>query len=314
MRTAALEPTRMQQSYQECERLARRSRSNFFLAFQTLPREMYLQMCVLYAFMRKTDDLSDQPGVPLPERHLLLSRWRGDLQQALAGNEAADPILRAMADVADKREIPASHLFEVIDGVAGDLTPRTFETFSELEHYCYQVAGVVGLCCLKIWGCHTAGPHPAAIACGTAFQLTNILRDLREDAERGRLYLPREEMTAFDYSAEDLQAGAFTEAFRDLMAFQVKRAWTFYQQAFPLARELTPPGRRIFLAFFDVYSQLLREIEKARFDVLSQRIHLSRWKKTRVVLSCLLRLEPKMIPLPAPRITSDQNSLNVQES
>lgn len=291
----------LEHSYRYCERLARRSRSNFFLAFQTLPRDMYLQMCVLYAFMRKTDDLSDQPGISLGERLLLLKQWNVALQEALSGQGSDDPVLQAMADVAQRREIPAAYLFEVIDGVSGDLTPRQFETFPELEHYCYQVAGVVGLCCLKIWGLQRTNPHPAAIACGTAFQLTNILRDLKEDAERNRLYLPQDEMQACRYSPEDLRAGIRNAAFRELMQFQVQRAWSFYQQAAPLAKELAPPGRRVFLAFFDVYSQLLREIEKVNYDVLSRRVHLSPWKKTRVILSCLLRLEPRLAALPPAR-------------
>jgi len=287
----------LESSYRLCELRARQSGSSFFLAFQTLPRRMYRQMCVLYAFMRQTDDLGDQPETPLFQRREALCAWKMNLQKTLATGESEDSVLAAMADVARKQGIPEKYLYEVIDGVSSDLTAREFETFPQLEHYCYQVAGVVGLCCLKIWEKEYSTPPPAALACGTAFQLTNILRDLKEDADRGRIYLPRQEMAAFRYSPDDLRAGRNNAAFRELMAFQVHRAWTFYQQAHPLAAELSPPGRRIFLAFFDVYSHLLREIERVDYDVFSQRIHLSRWKKTRVVLSCLLRLEPRISSL-----------------
>jgi len=250
-------------------------------------------MCVLYAFMRKTDDLGDQEELPLAVRTEQLQQWHSDLQAVLAGQVVSDPILVAMGDVAQHQEIPSTSLLEVIRGVQGDLTPRTFQTFPELEHYCYQVAGVVGLCCLKIWGYRGTEPLPAAIACGTAFQLTNVLRDLKEDAQRGRIYLPQEELQNYGYSAEELQQGVLNSCFRDLMQFQVDRAWSYYRDAFPLQEELSVPGRRIFLAFFDLYTSLLREIEKAEFDVFSRRIGLSRWKKVRVVMSCLLKLEPR---------------------
>jgi len=250
-------------------------------------------MCVLYAFMRRTDDLSDQENIPVPVRIEQLQQWQSDLQSALAGQTVSEPILIAMGDVVQRREIPPAYLLEVIHGVQGDLSPRTFQTFPELEHYCYQVAGVVGLCCLKIWGYRGSEPLPAALACGTAFQLTNVLRDLKEDVQRGRIYLPHQELQDYGYLPEELRQGVTNSRFRDLMRFQVDRAWSYYRDAFPLHEELSVPGRRIFLAFFDLYTSLLREIEKADFDVFSRRIHLSRWKKARVVMSCLFRLEPR---------------------
>lgn len=246
-------------------------------------------MCVLYAFMRHTDDVSDQEDLPLADRRERLLQWRLELAAALAGQVTSSPILPALTDVVQRQQIPHEYLKEVLNGVEGDLTPRTFQTFAELEQYCYQVAGVVGLCCLKIWGYHGPEPREPAIACGTAFQLTNILRDLKEDAQRGRLYLPQSELQTFGYTLNDLHSGHSGQAFQELMNFQVDRARSFYSQALPLQEQLSPPGRRIFLTFFDLYESLLSEIERANFDVLSQRIQLSRWKKIRVMLHCALR-------------------------
>ncbi|WP_437227675.1 phytoene/squalene synthase family protein [Planctomicrobium sp. SH661] len=277
-------------SYRFCEQLARRSGSNFFVAFRTLPREMFRQMCVLYAFMRCTDDLGDRTDIPLEERQQLLNTWKGELRSALAGQATSNPVLAALVHVSQVRQIPEQYLAEVIDGVSGDLTPRAFEHFHELEHYCYQVAGVVGLCCVQIWGYPGDPPTASSIACGTAFQLTNILRDLKEDSLQGRVYLPQSELRNAGLTVEDLQLGRICPAFRDLMQFQVERAWSFYREAAPLESQLSAPGRRIFLAFFDIYSSLLKEIERAKFDVFSERIHLSRFKKGCVALRCLLRM------------------------
>jgi phytoene synthase len=280
----------IEKSYRYCEQVARASGSNFFLAFHTLPRTMFREMCVLYAFMRQTDDLGDEAALPVQERQANINRWREDLAAVLKGEYAAGRSLPALADVVLKRSIPHEYLFDVIRGVEGDLSPRRFLTLAELEAYCFQVAGAVGLCCLRIWGFRGNEPREAAVACGNAFQLTNILRDLQEDSATGRLYLPAEDLTRFGYSEEDLVAGKRSPAFRQLMKFEVKRAWNYYDQALPLRNVLSPPGRRILLAFMDLYSSLLSQIEQANYDIFTTRIRLSRWKKLSVGLRCLLRL------------------------
>jgi len=265
---------------------------------------MYREMCVLYAFMRHTDDLSDQDELPVETRRQALAHWKNELVQTLDGTQTDNPILLAVADLAKRRNIPREPLIEVIHGVQGDLTPRVFTTFTELEHYCYQVAGVVGLCCLKIWGYRGEDSLPAAIACGTAFQMTNILRDLSEDAARHRVYLPECELSRFECSASDLHQGVLTPQLRKLMEFQVHRAWEFYREASLLQDRLSGPGRRIFLAFFELYSTLLRKIEAADYDVLSQRIRLSKWQKGWIALRCLLRLECRShVPVQASAVT-----------
>ncbi|WP_437194347.1 phytoene/squalene synthase family protein [Planctomicrobium sp. SH527] len=274
-------------AYSHCEQISRQSGSSFFVAFRLLPRSMYREMCVLYAFMRRTDDLSDDPQVPVPVRIEQLARWQQELGAALHGEFVASRELTALADVAMRRQIPEAYLFEAINGVRSDLQPRTFETFAELEHYCYQVAGVVGLSCLRIWGYEDSEPRESAIACGTAFQLTNILRDLGEDAANGRIYLPADELSRFGYSSEELKAGVRNAAFHDLMKFQVERAWSYYDAAIPLRHRLSPEGRKIYRGLFELYSSLLEQIERADYDVFSRRIRLSFWKKARIAARCL---------------------------
>jgi len=282
----------LQQSYEHCERIARQSSSSFFLAFRALPKEKFREMCVLYAFMRNTDDLGDDARLPVERRRQLLTNWNDDLTRACQGSYVPCRILPAVSDLVLKREIPLDDLRETIRGVQADLTPRTFETFADLESYCYQVAGVVGLSCLRIWGFQGPEPRESAIACGTAFQLTNILRDLKEDASHDRFYLPRQELERFGFSRADLQQGRRDGAFRELMRFQVQRAWGFYDQALPLAEVLSPEGRRIYLGLFDLYSSLLRQIEQANYDVYRKRIRIPLWKKARVALCCLLMWDP----------------------
>jgi 15-cis-phytoene synthase len=285
------------ESYRHCEALARRSGSNFVLAFLTLPRPMRRDMCALYAFMRHTDDLGDAPELPGEQsrgtRKERLLRWRDELAASLQGEPVTSAILPALADVVRRHAISQDYLFEVVDGVIGDLTSRSFRTFEELERYCFQVAGAVGLCCLHVWGLRegdnmTDEDRQRGIACGTAFQLTNILRDLGEDARQGRIYLPVEDLDRFGYPSEALREQSIDPAFRSLMQFEVERAWSFYREAAPLLERLPPEGRRILSTFVEVYSTLLREIERRDYDVFSSRVRLPRWKKASVVLRCLL--------------------------
>lgn len=280
----------LESSYQRCLDVVRRSGSTFVLAFRTLPRPMFRDMVVLYAFMRHTDDLGDDQAVPIAQRRIRLATWEDDLRAALAGNPPRSPLLPALAELALRRSIPAIHLHDVIRGVQTDLDPREFATFADLDQYCYLVAGAVGLCCLPVWGHRGELPREPALACGTAFQLTNILRDLAADARQGRVYLPTEDLRRFGVSQQQLAASRFDPQLRPLLEFETSRAWNHYRRALPLYESLDPDGRRIFSSFLELYSSLLREIEKRNFDVFSQPVRLPRWRKATVLLRCLLRL------------------------
>jgi 15-cis-phytoene synthase len=300
------------ESYQTCVQVARRTGQNFYYSFLTLPRRLAEDMCVLYAFMRRTDDLADAEELPVGIREVALHQWREHVRAALHGSATSPPltapipslldplgtsttplvdrhILTAIVDVVRRYHIPEQYLFDVIDGVESDLEVRRFETFRQLEDYCYHVAGVVGLCCIHIWGFEGTQAERLAIDCGTAFQLTNVLRDLAEDAARGRIYLPQEDLDRFGYSPEELRAGCRNFAFEALMKFEVDRARDYYDRSADLTACLSPPGRRIYTTMRDIYGGLLREIERRRYDVFTQRIRLSGFQKLKSALLAYLR-------------------------
>ena len=217
-----------------------------------------------------------------------LSRWRNDLQSALNGELPDHPIWPAIVDIIRRFDIPVPHLTAVIDGVEMDLTPHAFATFPDLSNYCYHVAGAVGLCCIRVWGCRDEAAVPFAVECGLAFQLTNILRDLAEDADQGRIYLPEEDLQRFGYTADDLRRRAINQEFRNLMAFETERAWFCYRRAEHLMAYLPPPGRRVLRIMREIYGGLLHEIERRDFDVYTRRVHLPAWKKCWITARALL--------------------------
>jgi phytoene synthase len=257
-------------SYAYCEALTRRSASNFYPAFYLLPREQRQGMFSLYAFSRITDDLVDGPDAPHAKR-APLERWRTDLLAALASRGDRHPIHPALRHTVERFRIPPGYLEEVIDGVSMDLTQSVYPTFADLYRYCYRVASAVGLSCVRIWGCRESSAHAPAEAAGIALQLTNILRDIPEDAARGRIYLPLEDLARFHYTPEDLIRGQLDERFRALLRFQAERTLEYYAAAAPLTGLLPSPGRAVFLLMLRTYRALLEEMIRRDFDVFSHR-------------------------------------------
>jgi phytoene synthase len=273
-------------SYRYCERLARREAGNFYHGFRLLPRGQRLAMCALYAFLRIADDLGDEPG-PLADKRRQLAGWRSGLERSLSG-EFSHPIHEALRHTVLSHDIPRQYLNDVLDGVEMDLGPVAYATFDELRGYCYRVASAVGLSCIHIWGFSDDRARVFAENAGLAFQLTNILRDLGEDAARDRVYLPREDLDRFGYSPADLRRGLRDDRFRALMRFEADRARRYYDAAWPLLPLLSPPGRAVFLVLARTYHGLLDAIQQRDFDVFSQRVSLSPWRK----LSFALRAIP----------------------
>lgn len=279
----------LEESFAWCRKLARRTAGNFYYSFIPLPRSMFRDMCALYAFMRISDDIGDDTQVPVEERRERLHAWRENLINALDGAVADHPALGALADVVRRRSVPREYLVAVLDGVAMDLQPLRFETFTDLSHYCYHVAGAVGLCCIHVWGFRDERAIPAAIDCGLAFQLTNILRDLREDVRAGRVYLPQEDLKRFEYTPADIAAGTLDDRFVNLMQFETARAREHYDRALSLFEYLEDAGKPILAAMLGIYGGLLTEIEHRGYDVYTRRVSLSKPRKLWIAAKAVLR-------------------------
>ncbi len=267
-------------SYAACHRIARRAAKNFYYSFLLLPRAKRRSMCALYAFLRRTDDLVDEEG-PVELRRRRLDAWRRSLDRALAGS-FDDPLLPALAHTVARWNIPPVYLHDVLDGVEMDLDDCCYETFDELELYCYRVASAVGLACLYIWGFDGEKACEPARKCGIAFQLTNILRDVKEDLQRGRVYLPAEDLRRFGYSADELKRGVRDDRFRALMRFEIERAEAYYREGAALHGHLHVQSRPVFVALTGMYRALLAEIRRRDGDVFSGRICLSPWRKIQI--------------------------------
>ena len=313
-RTPAAPPADLAPAFDHCARLARAAGKNFYWSFLTLPRAMRRDMAALYAFMRVTDDLGDDGAVPLDRRRLAVADWRERTAAALAGepvpaNEEHAAVLAAFADVAARRGIPAELPRDVIDGVAADLagppaepgSPRVFfRTPAELDAYCYHVAGAVGLCCLHVWGCGglDGAAREPALACGRAFQRTNILRDLAEDAAAGRVYLPVETLDRFGVEPADLLPDADRSADRDgervdarlarLLRCEIDRTRAEYAAAGPLFDCVSPAGRGVLRAMMAIYGGLLDRIEATGVGVLTRRVRVPAWRKAAAVAGGLV--------------------------
>jgi phytoene synthase len=241
-------------------------------------------MCAVYAFMRHCDDLSDEPGVSVEA----LEKWRRTLAVAFAGGPLdANPLLPALMHSVARYRIPHEYFYEMIDGVLTDLTPHTFNTFPELYLYCYKVASIVGLTIIHIFGFESPEALTLAEKCGIAFQLTNILRDVREDAERNRQYLPTEDLIRFNVPADELRAGVHTRNFVELMRYEADRAQRYYDESARLLQLVHPRSRSSLWALITIYSHVLDRIRKSGYNVLSRRISLSGREKSWILMQAL---------------------------
>jgi phytoene synthase len=264
--------TLVERSYAYCRQVARTQAKNFYYSFLLLSKPQRDAMCAIYAFMRYCDDLSDGPETATTEA---MAQWRAELDAALQGRYGLHPCWPAFHDSVRRYEIPARYFHEMIDGVTSDLEPRDIQTFGELYTYCYQVASVVGLTITHIFGYEAPQALILAEKCGIAFQLTNIIRDVKEDQEKGRMYLPKEDRDRFP----DL---------RELLAFETSRARNYYEESRPLLDMVHPKSRRSLWALIEIYRTLLDKIEASGYDVMSRRIRLSGIEKTGILVRALI--------------------------
>ena len=275
--------TALEDSYAHCRRVARTRARNFYYAFALLRREQRNAMCAVYAFMRYADDLSDEPGAS----RAAIELWRKALDEALAGRTGGHPALPAFHDTVRRYRIPPRYFHDMIDGVASDLEPQRYETFEQLYRYCYQVASTAGLTTIHILGFDSEAALGLAEKCGIAFQITNILRDIKEDADRGRIYLPAEDLARFHVSEDDIRGGVRTPEFIDLMDFEAGRARAYYKDSQPLLGLVHRGGRASLSALISIYSGLLDRIESSNYDVFARRISLTPAEKCWIAIRAL---------------------------
>ena len=280
--------TALARSYKHCARVSRQQARNFYYAFLVLPHQKRRAFCALYAFLRHSDDIPDDndPHQDPASRRRLLESWRKRLEAALEGNYDGSPLLPAWHDTVRRYDLPPEYFFELLQGAETDLDSVRFQTFPELYQYCYRVAGVVGLICLHVFGCKTGDREEAcrlAEACGIGFQLTNILRDLREDAARGRVYLPEEDLARFGYSRQQLCAGLAGDAYEHLVRFEAERARQYYRQAAPLLEMISRDSRPALWAMMALYSGILRRMEALGFPMLERRVEVSARAKLEIL-------------------------------
>jgi len=275
----------------ESRRITRRSASNLALAFALLPRVKRHQMSALYAFCRQVDDVADDESAPISQRREQLAAWRADVRRACAGDAPAFPVNRELQPVIERCRLPFARFDELIQGVEMDLDVHRYADYEQLDRYCYRVASVVGLLSIEIFGYQDAACRDYAVHLGKALQLTNILRDVRTDAGRGRIYLPLSELARAQVAPEEILRLEYSDRFAALAAGVAQRARKFYRQA----RESLPAvDRRSMIAaelMGAVYWRLLRKLERQRFNVFGPKpTRLSKPHKCLLVLQTWLRV------------------------
>jgi len=280
-------------AYGVCRQITRSAARNFYYGFLVLPRERRDALSAVYAFMRHSDDLSDDPGLSRREREDRLTEWRDALHRVAEGEHTDDPVLLAVADAQRRFKIPLELFDRLVEGTAMDVTPQPgeairYQTFDDLRRYCYHVASVVGLICIKIFGYRDPAAEALAEQCGLAFQLTNIIRDVKEDAAMGRVYLPEEDLQRFGRSAAELDPtclknGFDAAGFRPVLEFEAERARELYcaaEQLLPLIDEDSRPALWVLV---EIYRRLLEKIAARGYNVFGKKIRLSRREKLSVL-------------------------------
>jgi len=259
-------------SYQYCVDKTKQSGSSFTSSFRFLSPDRRQAMTVLYAFCREVDDVVDECSDADVAR-TTLNWWRNEVA-AVFGGQPTHPVCQALIPVVKRFNLPQEHLLEIIDGMEMDLDQPRYADFKSLQLYCYRVASVVGLLSAEIFGYTDRETLKYAHDLGIAFQLTNIIRDVGEDARRNRIYLPMDEMQQFGVTAADILNSRETENFQKLMAFQIERAQRFYDQALAHLPAVDRKAQRTGLIMAAIYRAVLEEVERSGCHVLKERVSL----------------------------------------
>ncbi len=296
-------PPQLVMAYSVCKGITRTNAKNFYYAFMVLPRRKREALCAVYAFMRLCDDIADDPKLSLPERRQKLDAWLDALHRAQQGQPTDDAILLALTDAQRRYAIPSGLLDELAHGTAMDLEDAEsaaqgatashltvqYKTFEELRLYCYRVASVVGLVCIHIFGYRDPAAESLAEQCGLAFQLTNIIRDVKEDASLGRVYLPEEDLAKFNLSASELLAAPDPLRFRPVLALEADRAREFYASGHALIPYIAEDSQPALWVLVTIYRRLLEKIAEKQYDVFTSKVALSTSEKLRILGKGFLR-------------------------
>lgn len=290
-------PPQLIMAYSVCKGITRRAAKNFYYAFHVLPRRKREALCAVYAFMRTCDDITDDATMSLPQRRQKLDTWLDALHRAQQGQPTDDPILLALTDAQRRYAIPAGLLDELAHGTAMDVEqaePETqptgapgltvqYKTFEDLQLYCYRVASVVGLVCIHVFGYREPAAEILAERCGLAFQLTNIIRDVKEDARMGRVYLPEEDLARFGLTTSELMTTPDPARFQPLLTLEADRAREFYSAGDALIPYVSEDSQPALWVLVNIYRRLLEKIAERKYDVFTAKVALSRWEKLRIL-------------------------------
>jgi|HubBroStandDraft_6_1064221.scaffolds.fasta_scaffold07170_6 phytoene synthase len=296
-------PPQLVMAYSVCKGITRTSAKNFYYAFLVLPRRKRQALCAVYAFMRRCDDIADDPTLALSDRRQKLDTWLDALHRAQQGEPTDDAILLALTDAQRRFAIPAGLLDELAHGTAMDVEQEEnsaqttsapgltiqYRTFQDLRLYCYRVASVVGLVCIHIFEYRDPAAEPLAERCGLAFQLTNIIRDVKEDASLGRVYLPEEDLAKFQISGSELLTTPDPARFRPVLALEADRAREFYSSGDALIPYVAEDSQPALWVLVTIYRSLLEKIAEKQYDVFTAKISLSTSEKLRILAKGFLK-------------------------
>lgn len=267
----------------QSKQIAKESKSSFYYAFSLLERSKRDAMNTVYAFCRRTDDIVDEGDDPEDLKYEKLHKWRIELEKALHGTSNSN-LLNKLVSIIQQFNIPINPFFELIAGVEMDLQRKRYLSFDDLVQYCYCVASTVGLMCIEIFGYKNKAAKDYAINLGLAMQITNILRDVKKDSEKGRIYLPQNDMNTFNYAEEDLLASKYNPNFVSLMKYESERAKEFFNaadQALPFEDKHSLFAAR---AMEHIYHRLLNKIEAENYDVFNKKIKVGTFEKAAISL------------------------------
>jgi len=263
--------------------IAKKSNSSFYYAFNLLPAEQRDAMNTVYAFCRQTDDIVDEGSVTDEIKYERLRKWRIELEKSLNGHSDY-PIINKLSRTIQKFNIPLEPFFDLLKGMEMDLQKKRYITFNDLRTYCYNVASTVGLMCIEIFGYRHPSAKDFAVNLGIALQLTNILRDIKKDAEKGRIYLPKEDLEKFNYYESDIFNNTYNENFQRMMKYQVERARYYFDSATASLNLEDKKAMFAARAMQHIYYRMLNKIVDVGYDVYSKKINVSTFQKVGISL------------------------------